>query len=80
MKILLQEQLFDQELVTVKHYTDVTFHEPAVKTNISHKVWHPLMWFVHIHCALISLFPVKMLLKEEHYSILKPNIFLSFDC
>lgn len=33
MKILLQEQLFVQELVTVKHYTDVTFHEPAAKTN-----------------------------------------------
>lgn len=66
MKILLQEQLFAQELVTVKHYTGVTFHEPAVETNIPHKAWHPLIWFVHTHCALVSLFPVKMLLKEQH--------------
>lgn len=77
MKILLQEQLFVQELVTVKHYTDVTFHEPAVKTNIPHKVWHSLTLFVHTHCALVSLFPVKMLLKKQHYSVLKTNIFLS---
>lgn len=62
MKILLQEQVLVQELVTVKHYTDVTFHEPAVKTNIPHKVWHPLIWFVHTHCALVCLFPVKVLL------------------
>lgn len=30
--------MFVQELIIVKHYTDVTFHEPAVKTNIPHKV------------------------------------------
>lgn len=55
MKILLQEQLFVQELVTVKHDTDVIFHEPAVETNIPHKVWHPLIWSVHTHCARVSL-------------------------
>lgn len=77
MKILLQEQLFVQELVTVKHYTDVTFHEPAVKTNTPLKVWHPLIWFVRTHCDLVSLFPVKMLLKEQHYSTLKLNCFSS---
>lgn len=75
MKILLQEQLFVQELVTVKHYTGVTFYEPGVKTNIPHKAWHPLIQFVHAYRALLSLFPVKIFLpKEQHHSVMKTKL------
>lgn len=59
----------------MKHYTGVTFHEPGVKTNIPHKVWHALIQFVHAYCALFSLLPGKIfLLKEQHHSILKNKL------